>query len=509
MEKVAVRLAIAEEEDEEEEEEEAEEEGDTTLGNEEEDESDHPLVFQYGFEPTIVDESLNDELFNEDDSRRQDDSDYGYGAQEDYYGYEQQDDHHSHTLDDELADASIVNIQPLNVNENSTEEDDLGSFLHSGARSRGVSVGSTRLSGSSTGTTHSAPAATTDSASLDQSTLMHLLPRRQTFNVPLSRPNSQHNNSRRAARRQQISISGPSAVTDSFSSSSGSSHSRMPLHRSVLTARRAMHLNTRQSQQIAGSRLNMSDAVNRLGMTATQDGTPNNWENVLAAATVVAASAQTPSLRTTQFGQGDKVLCMITLLNITNHEDDPLDFTVDPVNVHGYPIGEGKIEAERSGPYSFVLGTVVTVHFDEDERYYTVKRHDTDTEQRADPQWMELCLGGLAGLHAAEEAAKRTGKAAENFDDQPKRARGLFSVILEWPMDFMRGALIPCLIHLRSSAKVILHKLLTGDKGYGCRFKLTCVNLLVLCSFTYLLIEPFTYSLLPASLDRASMIVEM
>jgi len=108
-------------------------------------------------------------------------------------------------------------------------------------------------------------------------------------------------------------------------------------------------------------------------------------DSVFAAASVVAHSAATAAKRGhVQFNTDDPVLCMLTLLNVTSPGDDTESFTVSPVNIHGYPPGEGKIEMERQGPYVFVLAFVKFVHFDEDERYYTVVRADNGTEQRAD-----------------------------------------------------------------------------------------------------------------------------
>jgi hypothetical protein len=54
------------------------------------------------------------------------------------------------------------------------------------------------------------------------------------------------------------------------------------------------------------------------------------------------------------------------------------------VNRHGFPPGDGTNADEQSGPYSFVMATVLTVHFDEFAEYYTVKRADSGAEQRAD-----------------------------------------------------------------------------------------------------------------------------
>jgi hypothetical protein len=257
------------------------------------------------------------------------------------------------------------------------------------------------------------------------------------------------------------------------------------------------------------SRLAMAAAVDRLGAS----GSNSQWENVMAAASVVAASSEAQSQRAhIQFGQDDNVLVILTLLNITNRVDNPVDFTVDPVNAWGFPVGGGKNDAERQGPHSFILCSVTKVHFDEDERYYTVRRNDTGADQRADPQWMEQLRGGLAGLEAAEEAAKRTGRLAEELDGQPREVHGLcywLTALVYWPFQFIVETLIPFLIFLRSASKSFLTNLIRGNKRYGCRTNITCINWLVLVSFIFLYIEPFTMAFLPAQLDFASAIVEM
>ena len=63
------------------------------------------------------------------------------------------------------------------------------------------------------------------------------------------------------------------------------------------------------------------------------------------------------------------------------------------VNQHGFPPGEGTTAEEQSGPYSYVMATVQTVHFDEFAEYYTVRRADTGAEQRADTGTSFECTG--------------------------------------------------------------------------------------------------------------------
>jgi len=85
-----------------------------------------------------------------------------------------------------------------------------------------------------------------------------------------------------------------------------------------------------------------------------------------------------------KFAVGDTVLVLLALLNVTNVDDSKDTFTVAPVNRMGFPQGEGRPDEEKMGPYRHVLATVNHVHFDEDDRYYTIIRADTGTEQRAD-----------------------------------------------------------------------------------------------------------------------------
>jgi hypothetical protein len=113
----------------------------------------------------------------------------------------------------------------------------------------------------------------------------------------------------------------------------------------------------------------------------------SEWDDFAAAATVVTAGTQAAgnaATRHLKFAVGDTVLVLLTLLNVTNVEDPKDTFTVAPVNRLGFPQGVGRTDEEKVGPYIFVLATVKHVHFDEDDRYYTIVRADTGSQQRAD-----------------------------------------------------------------------------------------------------------------------------
>ena len=55
------------------------------------------------------------------------------------------------------------------------------------------------------------------------------------------------------------------------------------------------------------------------------------------------------------------------------------------VNRFGFPSGGGSTSEEQRGPYIYVLGTVKTVHYEENAVFYTVSRVDTGSDVRGDP----------------------------------------------------------------------------------------------------------------------------
>ena len=63
------------------------------------------------------------------------------------------------------------------------------------------------------------------------------------------------------------------------------------------------------------------------------------------------------------------------------------------VNRHGYPPGGGTTSDEQRGPYIHVLGTVKTVHYEENAVFYTVTRADTGVDVRGDPGRYRMKLG--------------------------------------------------------------------------------------------------------------------
>jgi hypothetical protein len=330
----------------------------------------------------------------------------------------------------------------------------------------------------------------------------------------------------RLSRISVIRASRPSiAGTEEDSSSVGSGF--RPFGRfSAMVGSRARGGSSRGGSSFQSSN-GSGGSSQRYGLAAAADllgkqGASSSWENVAAAATVAAATAGNSGKRShVQFGTDDRVLVMVSLLNITNHEDDKDMFTIDPVNKYGFPVGYnfpvggGNTEAERHGPFSFVIATVTNVHFDEDERYYTVRRYDTGTEQRADSGWMEP-IKDLAGIESAMRAAHHTTRSAAEEVDHVHRHDGLFQQVgmvlsgcVSWPAYFVRTTLRTFYRDFRAGAKAIATSTMHGDKRYAYRVSCTSINVLVLCSLIYLFLEPISLAFLTSDYDFGVAVTEL
>lgn len=248
--------------------------------------------------------------------------------------------------------------------------------------------------------------------------------------------------------------------------------------------------------------VDIATAVDRLESNRNLFGQPN-WNQTLAAAQIITATTNFPgSKRSTKlYGTGEHVLVLLNLLNHQNKLDDPMDFTLSPVNEFGYPDGAGPTEKQREGPFHYVICTVTVVHFDEDERYYTVRRGDTGGEQRADPNVMHPITDEDA-IQAAFKAAKMTIRSGAKITKSEVHQQGT----LHLPVAFYEKKFIPFYRQVRSRAKVELTQILVGAKC-AFEFQFTGINLLVLCSFVYLFNEIVTLSFLPSSYDFGSAVL--
>ena len=217
------------------------------------------------------------------------------------------------------------------------------------------------------------------------------LPRRRvSINVPPSADCVQRRPSGRAPshRRKSVAYKGSLAAGANHSlddEDASTTSSGLRSSTAGFFGRKSARSRTSQTSEVSSRSYNSSFNSMNHAISSLDSGTNTNWENVAAAAAIVAAgTSSNPKRSHTQFAVDEKVLVFLNVLNHTNSISDRDDFTVDPVNKYGFPRGEGKTSLEQSGPFVYVLATVKKVHFDEDLRYYTVVRADCETEQRAD-----------------------------------------------------------------------------------------------------------------------------
>lgn len=137
-----------------------------------------------------------------------------------------------------------------------------------------------------------------------------------------------------------------------------------------------------------------------------------------------------------------------------------------------------------------------------------MERADTGARQRADPGWMEPLPPFAENWEAARRAAVRTrrsqSEAQQDVANKQKR-----TLLLLTPWRLIQSTLLPWYGRTRASVKVVAENIVMGKPGCACRIQITCINLLVLCSFVYLFIETFTVAFLPASMDFAAIVAEL
>lgn len=239
-----------------------------------------------------------------------------------------------------------------------------------------------------------------------------------------------------------------------------------------------------------------------------------DWEQTAAAAAVVASRKG----HSVQYSQGDRVLVLLTLLNFTIRQTQPPpgvddekteqimnSVTIAPVNKAGFPEGEGRTESEKSGPFSYVICTVQQVHFDEIERYYTVVRGDTATQQRAEAAWMEPIMSEDA-IQVALRAAKRTASSlSDAIGRDGNKKENVFQAWTNATADHLKQMYEKN----RLRAKIWIRKVLQGESGYAFKIRLTGINFLVLCSFTFLFLDVIALAFLSPESDYPVAIVEL
>jgi hypothetical protein len=115
-----------------------------------------------------------------------------------------------------------------------------------------------------------------------------------------------------------------------------------------------------------------------------------------------------------------------------------------------------------------------------------------------------------AAVDAATRAARQTSRSEFEKDTSEKEDKtSWISAALTWPVDFAKGTVIPMLRKARSTAKEQVALILYGSNPYSCKIRATGINVLVLCSFTYLFLEVIALAFFPPSADFAIHVITL
>jgi hypothetical protein len=107
---------------------------------------------------------------------------------------------------------------------------------------------------------------------------------------------------------------------------------------------------------------------------------------------------------------------------------------------------------------------------------------------------------------AARRAAGRTSRSQSAVKEDAVKQK---STIFSTPWKFLQNTLLPWYRRTRAATKIVVENIVMGKPGCACRVHVTCINILVTCSFVYLFIEAFTVAFLPASMDFAAVVFEL
>ncbi len=177
------------------------------------------------------------------------------------------------------------------------------------------------------------------------------------------------------------------------------------------------------------------------------------------------------------------------------------------VNCFGFPPGEGESSDEQKGPYSYVLATVKHKHFEETAIFYTVTRCDTQTDQRADQEFMEPVRSPQGEMAAKRAATARVGETTKDqLEDDPSveipesnlvRCFRLCCYVLVFPFIciydlvyvFWVRVVNPNWRKASAFARTKARLILNGREPFICRLRITMVNLMVFCSTWFVFID--------------------
>lgn len=108
------------------------------------------------------------------------------------------------------------------------------------------------------------------------------------------------------------------------------------------------------------------------------------------------------------------------------------------------------------------------------------------------------------GIEAASKAALETGRSTGDRPPSLREKEGVSAFLaskVSVPVNFVKDDVFPWYQNTRATVKQQVRHILWGDAPFYCHFRMTGVNILVLCSVIYMFFEVTALAFFPASWD--------
>jgi hypothetical protein len=113
-------------------------------------------------------------------------------------------------------------------------------------------------------------------------------------------------------------------------------------------------------------------------------------------------------------------------------------------------------------------------------------------------------------IEAATQAAEQTSRTHVLLPTKAKEEkRFAFQSLLMWPVKAFKEFILPFSIVARAKIKEQVRLILLGKHPYACELRATSVNILVMCSSTYLFLDSLSLAFFPPASDFAVAVVEV
>ena len=119
-------------------------------------------------------------------------------------------------------------------------------------------------------------------------------------------------------------------------------------------------------------------------------------------------------------------------------------------------------------------------------------------------------IKSLIAIEAATRAAEQTSRTHVPLTTKThEEKRFAFQSLFMWPVKAFEEYILPFSQIAREKIKEQVRLILLGKHPYACELRATSVNILVMCSATYLFLDSLSLAFFPPSSDFAVAVIEV